>query len=87
MMQSKVTSQDKALKKHKANAINRKAATRKFGTRLVSRTKRVAVLVADTGYELCAACETVREMDQLYSGLGMADDVPDNAMHRLLKAV
>ena len=32
----------------------------------------VAVLIADTGYELYAACETVRDLDQLYSDLGMA---------------
>jgi hypothetical protein len=31
----------------------------------------VAVLIADTGYELYAACETVRDLDQLYSDLGM----------------
>jgi hypothetical protein len=35
----------------------------------------VAVLIADTGYELYAACETVRELDQLYVDLGMPDDV------------
>ena len=82
------------MKKHKATAIKRKAATRKFGTRLVSRTKRVAaksiaaisaesipfigvaVLIADTGYELYAACETVSDLDQLYSDLGMAEEVP-----------
>jgi hypothetical protein len=87
MMQSKITSQDKAIKKHKATANNRKAATRKFGTRLSSRTKRVAaksiaaipaesipfievaVLIADTGYELYAACETVKDLDQLWESL------------------
>jgi hypothetical protein len=80
MMQTKLAGQDKAIKKHQSTAIKRKAATRKFGTRLTSRTKRVAaksiaaipaesipfigvaVLVADTGYELYAACETVREL-------------------------
>ena len=41
----------------------------------------VAVLIADTGYELYAACETVREPDQLYSDLGMADETPDDVMH------
>ena len=99
MMQSQITSQDKAIKKHKATAIKRKAATRKFGTRLASRTKRVAakniaaipaesipflgvaVLIADTGYELYAACETVRELDQLYVELGMTDETPDDVMH------
>ncbi len=96
MMQSKIASQDKAIKKHKATAIKRKAATRKFGTRLANRAKRVAakstpaesipligvaVLIADTGYELYAACETVRELDQLYLDLGMADEVADDVMH------
>jgi hypothetical protein len=78
---------------------NRKAATRKFGTRLVNRTKRVAaksiaaipaesipfiwvaVVIVDTGYELYAACETVRDLDQLYVDLGMADEVPGDAVH------
>ena len=35
----------------------------------------VAVLIADTGYELYAACETVSDLDQLYSELGIADGV------------
>ena len=98
MVQTKITSQDKAIKKHQTSAINRNAATRKFGTRLTSRTKRVAaksiaaipaesipfigvaVLIADTGYELYAACETVRELDQLYLDLGMEEDMPDDVM-------
>jgi hypothetical protein len=42
MMQTKLTSQDKAIKKHKTTTLKRKAATRKFGTRHASRTKRVA---------------------------------------------
>jgi hypothetical protein len=33
----------------------------------------VSVLIADTGYELYAACETVRDLDPLYVDLGMAD--------------
>jgi hypothetical protein len=32
----------------------------------------VAVLIVDTGYELYAACETVRDLDQLYVDLGRA---------------
>jgi hypothetical protein len=92
MMQTKLTSQDKAI------SLKRIAATRKFDTRLADRTKRVAakssaattaesipfigvaVLIADTGYELYAACETVRNLDQLYAGLGMAEEAPDDAM-------
>ena len=99
MIQSKITAKDKAIKKHKVSAINRKAATRKFGRRLASRTKRVAaksiaaipaesipfigvaVLIADTGYELYAACETITDLDTLYSDLGMADETPDDVMH------
>ena len=41
----------------------------------------VAVLIADTGYELYAACETVSDLDQLYSDMGMADEAPDDVMH------
>ena len=40
-----------------------------------------AVLIADTGFELYAACETVRDLDQLYSDLGMADETPNDAIH------
>jgi hypothetical protein len=99
MMQSKLTSQDKTIKKHQATAIKRKAAIRKFGTRLASRTRRVAaksiaaipaesipfvgvaVLIADTGYGLYAACETVKDSDQLYSDLGMEDETTDDELH------
>jgi hypothetical protein len=41
----------------------------------------VAVLIADTGYELYAACGTVRDLDQLYADLGMSDEAPDDVMH------
>jgi len=41
----------------------------------------VAVLIADTGYELYAACETITDLDQLYSDLGLADETPDDVMH------
>ncbi len=41
MMQTKLASQDKVIKKQAAVQAKRKAATRKFGTRLASRTKRV----------------------------------------------
>ncbi len=98
-MHSRIASQDKVIKKHRVTALQRKAATRKFGQRLASRTQRVAaksiaaipaesipfigvaVLIADTGYELYAACETVSDLDQLYSDLGMADETPKDVMH------
>jgi len=41
----------------------------------------VAVLIADTGYELYASCEAVKDLDQLYSDLDIADETPDNVMH------
>ena len=41
----------------------------------------MAVLIADTGYELYAACETVSDLDQLYGELGMFDETPDDVMH------
>jgi hypothetical protein len=39
------------------------------------------VLIADTGYELYAACETVRDLDQRYADLGMDEEVQEDAMH------
>jgi hypothetical protein len=36
---------------------------------------------ADTGYELYAACETVRDLDQLYLDLGMADVTQEDVMN------
>jgi hypothetical protein len=41
----------------------------------------VAVLIVDTGYELYAACETVRDLGQLYVELEMEGEVLDDAMH------
>ena len=38
-------------------------------------------MIADTGYELYAACETVRDLDQLYGELGMEDETADDVMH------
>jgi hypothetical protein len=41
----------------------------------------LSALIADTGYELYAACETVRDLDQLYADLGMADEMQEDAMY------
>ena len=38
-------------------------------------------MIADAGYELYAACETVSDLDQLYKNLGMEDGTPDDAIH------
>jgi hypothetical protein len=85
--------------KHKTSTLKRKTATRRFSTRLATRTKRVvgksitaipaesipflgvAVLIADTGYELNATCEAMEDLDQLYSELSMADETSDDVMH------
>jgi hypothetical protein len=98
-MQTKLASRDKTIKTHQSTALKRKSATRKFGTRLATRTKRVAakciaaipaesipfirvaVLIADTGYELFAACESIRDLDELNAELGMADETPDDVMY------
>jgi hypothetical protein len=99
LMQSKIASQDLALKKHKAQLTSKKQATRRFGFRLTQRTKRVtaksiaaipaesipligiAVLIADTSYELYAACETIRDLDDLYESLGIVDQSAEDAIH------
>lgn len=99
VMQTQLANQDRAIRKQAAVQTRRKAATRRFGSRLATRTRRVAaksiaaipaeaipfigigVLIADTGYELYAACETITDLDQLYQELGMADEVPDDVMH------
>jgi hypothetical protein len=98
-MNNKLRARDKTIKQHQTSALKRKAATKRFGTRLASRTKRVAaksiaaipaesipfigvaVIIADTGYELYAACETVRELDQLYTEMGVVEETPDDVMH------
>lgn len=99
MLQSKLAVRDNAIRKHKASALKRKAATRRFGSRLAARTQRVAaksiaalpaesipflgvaVLIADTGYELYAACETISDLDQLYADLDMSDATADDVIH------
>lgn len=98
-LQTKIASQNKTIKQHKVTNLKRKAATRRFGTRLANRTKRiaaksiaaipaesipfigVAVLIADTGYELYSACETVKDLDQLYLDMEITEGTPDDVMH------
>ena len=98
-LQSRIAAQDKLIKNQRALGAQRKAATKRFGTRLASRTKRVAaksiaaipaeaipfigiaVLIADTGYELYAACETLNDLDTLYMELGMAQATPEDTLH------
>lgn len=97
-LQAKLAARERVITKQTAQQARRKAATRQFGNRLASRTKRVAaksiaaipaealpfigigVLIADTGYELYAACETITDLDALYRQLGMEDEVPDETL-------
>ena len=97
-LRSKMDAKNRVIKKHTAAAVKRKAATRKFGARLTSRTRRVAaesiaaipgeaipffgisLLLAGTGYELYEACQSIQDLDQLYSDMGMADETPDDVL-------
>jgi hypothetical protein len=47
----------------------------------------VAVLIANTGYELYTACETVMDLDHLYVDLGMDEGTPDDVMHSVCDPV
>jgi hypothetical protein len=105
MVQSKLATQGKAIKKHKATAIKRKAAIRKFGIRLASRTKRVAatsiaalpaesipflgisLLIAGTGYELYEACQSIKDLDQMYAEMGMEDETPDDVLRSVCNPI
>ncbi|MGI9569436.1 MAG: hypothetical protein ACR2PH_06800 [Desulfobulbia bacterium] len=104
-LNNRIAEQDKAIKKHQTSAIKRKAATRKFGTRLATRTKRVAaasvaaipgeaipflgfgILMAGTAYELYEACESMKDLDELYAGLGMEDDVPGDVVREVCEVI
>jgi hypothetical protein len=98
-LRGKLDAKNKTIKKHTAAQAKRKAATRKFGKRLASRTKRVAaasvaaipgeaipflgvtLLIAGTSYELYEACNSLKDLDELYTGMGMADETPDDVLH------
>ena len=43
----------------------------------------ISVLVAATAYELYEACESMRDLDDLYAGLGMEDDVPGDVVREV----
>ncbi len=43
------------------------------------------MLIADTAYELYAACETIKDMDELYEELGIEDDAPNGVMNNVCK--
>ena len=41
----------------------------------------ITLLVAATGYELYEACNSIKDLDRLYSDMGMEDEPPDDVMH------
>jgi hypothetical protein len=100
-LRSKMESKNRVIKKHTAATAKRKAATRKFGSRLTARTNRVAaesiaaipgeaipffgitLLVAGTGYELYEACNSIKDLDQLYSDMGMEDETPNDVIRNV----
>lgn len=40
----------------------------------------VGLLVAGTAYEPYDPCETIKDLDELYADLGMADEVPGDVV-------
>ena len=98
-LRGKLDANKKTIKKQTTAHTRRKAATRRFGTRLASRTKRVAaesiaaipgeaipllglsLLIAGTSYELYEACNSIKDLNELYLDMGMADETPDDVLH------
>ena len=98
VMSQRLASKDRVIKQQRAAAVKRKAAVRKFGTRLSVRTKRVAtrsiapipaeaipylgiaVLITGTAYELYEACQSIKDLEELYGDLGLNESPPEDAM-------
>jgi hypothetical protein len=99
VLDRQLKAKNKTIKKQTATLAKRKTATKKFGKRLASRTKRVAaesiaaipgeaipflgvtLLIAGTSYELYEACNSMKDLDELYSDMGMADETPNDVLH------
>lgn len=43
--------------------------------------------MAGTAYELYEACESMKDLDELYAGLGMADEVPGDVVREVCGGV
>jgi hypothetical protein len=39
------------------------------------------LLIVGTSYELYAACDNMKDLDELYTDMGMMDEVPDDVLH------
>lgn len=40
----------------------------------------ISLLIAGTSYELYEACNSIRELDQLYADMGMDEEIPDDVL-------
>ena len=90
-LQSKIAKQEKAFKKRKA--VTRKfgnrltARTKRVAAASVAAIPGeaipllgVGILVAGSAYELYEACESMKDLDELYAGLGMTDELPGDVL-------
>ena len=93
-LQSKIAKQDKAIRKRKA--VTRKfgnrltARTKRVATASVAAIPGeaipflgVGILIAGTAYELYEACESMKDLDELYAGLGMDEEVPGDVVREV----
>jgi len=94
VLQSKIAKKDRAIQKRKA--VTRKfgnritARTKRVAAASVAAIPGeaipflgIGILVAGTAYELYEACESMKDLDELYAGLGMADEVPGDAVREV----
>ena len=43
----------------------------------------VGILIAGTAYELYEACESMKDLDEIYAGLGMDEEVPGDVVREV----
>ncbi|HBZ48963.1 MAG TPA: hypothetical protein DEO43_01430 [Halieaceae bacterium] len=93
-LNNKIAKQDKAIEKRKSitRKFGNRLATR---TKRVAAASVAAILgeaipilgfgllVAGTAYELYEACERMKDLDELYPGLGMTDEVPGDVLREV----
>ena len=93
-LNTKIARQDQAIKKRKA--VTRKfgnrltARTKRVAAASLASIPGEAIpflgfgiLVAGTAYELYEACKSMKDLDELYAGLGMADEVPGDLVREV----
>ena len=93
-LNTRIAKQDQAVKKRKAVARkfgNRLTArTKRVAAASVAAIPGeaipflgVGILVAGTAYELYEACESMKDLDELYAGLGMDEEVPGDVVREV----